>query len=37
MTIFGENEDEKVDKKITNYDSPEHYDDLFQLLKHLNK
>ena len=37
VTIFGENADEDFEKKITNYDSLGHYDNLVQLWKHFIK
>ena len=35
VTIFGENEEDEFEQKVTNHDSPWHYNDLFQLFKHL--
>ena len=35
VTIFGENEDEEFEKKVTNYEHPWHYNNLFQLFTHL--
>ena len=35
VTNLGENEHRKFEKKVTNDDSLRHYEDLFQLLKHL--
>ena len=37
MTIFGENEKDKFENKVTKYDLSGYYDDLFNLFKHLNK